>query len=63
MSQATQQGHGGQVQHAEGFDRRWWILMVLCFSLLIIVMDNTIVNVALPTLVRKLHSTESQLQW
>jgi len=60
MSQAVQARQG---QHAEGYDRRWWILAVLCFSLLIIVMDNTIVNVALPTLVRKLHATESQLQW
>jgi len=51
------------MEHADGYDRRWWILAVLCLSLLIIVMDNTIVNVALPTLVRKLHSTESQLQW
>src|SRR5487761_1159320 len=52
-----------EAQHPEGFEKRWWILAVLCLSLLIIVMDNTIVNVALPTLVRTLHSTESQLQW
>jgi len=51
------------MEHAEGYERRWWILVVLCFSLLIIVMDNTILNVALPTLVRKLHASESQLQW
>lgn len=63
VSQAIQRGQAGEVQRAEGYDRRWWILMVLCLSLLLIVMDNTIVNVALPTLVRKLHSTESQLQW
>src|SRR5690606_18663978 len=30
--------------------RRWWALAVLCLSLLLIVMDNTIVNVALPTI-------------
>src|SRR6266550_1877454 len=51
------------MEHAEGFERRWWILGVLCLSLLIIVMDNTILNVALPTLVRKLSASESQLQW
>ena len=50
-------------EHAEGYERRWWILAVLCLSLLIIVMDNTILNVALPTLVRKLHASTSQLQW
>ena len=31
-------------------DRRWWALAVLCFSLLIIALDNTILNVALPAL-------------
>jgi EmrB/QacA subfamily drug resistance transporter len=47
----------------EGYERRWLILGVLCFSLLVIVLDNTILNVALPTLVRKLGATTSQLQW
>jgi MFS family permease len=32
-------------------------------SALIINLDNTILNVALPTLVRELHATSSQLQW
>ncbi|MGZ4114424.1 MAG: MFS transporter [Actinomycetota bacterium] len=50
-------------QQPEGYDRRWWILGVLCLSLLVIGLDNTILNVALPTLVRKLHATDSQLQW
>ncbi len=43
--------------------RRWWILGVLCFSLLVIVLDNTILNVAIPTIVRHLHASNSQLQW
>src|SRR5215475_8638178 len=43
--------------------RRWATLGVLCLSLMIIGLDNTILNVALPTLVRDLHATESQLQW
>jgi EmrB/QacA subfamily drug resistance transporter len=59
--------HGGSVSdgtwHAEGYERRWWILAVLCLSLLVIGLDNTILNVALPTLVRDLHATDSQLQW
>ena len=37
--------------------------MVLCFSLLVIVLDNTILNVAIPTIVRDLDATNSQLQW
>ncbi|HZX53237.1 MAG TPA: MFS transporter, partial [Ilumatobacteraceae bacterium] len=44
-------------------DRRWLTLAVLCISLLIIVIDNTIVNVALPSLVRQLGASVSQLQW
>src|SRR5438093_2395302 len=51
------------MEHAEGYDRRWWILGVLCLSLLVIGLDNTILNVALPTLVRDLHASTSQLQW
>ena len=43
--------------------RRWWTLVVLCLSLLVISLDNTILNVALPTLERDLHATSSQLQW
>src|SRR4051812_22759842 len=42
---------------------RWLTLGVLCLSLLVIVVDNTIVNVALPTLVRELGTSTSQLQW
>jgi EmrB/QacA subfamily drug resistance transporter len=45
------------------YERRWLILGVLCFSLLVIVVDNSILNVALPTLQKQLHASESQLQW
>lgn len=43
--------------------RRWLILAVLCMSLLIIVMDNTILNVAIPTLIRDLGASNAQIQW
>jgi EmrB/QacA subfamily drug resistance transporter len=43
--------------------RRWLALAVLCISLLIVTLDNTVLNVALPTLVRDLHASSSQLQW
>ena len=43
--------------------RRWWTLAVLCLSLLVIGLDNTILNVALPTLQRDLGASASQLQW
>ena len=43
--------------------KRWWALAVLCLSLVVITLDNTILNVAIPTLVRDLHASTSQLQW
>ena len=43
--------------------RRWATLGVLSLSLVVIGLDNTILNVALPTLVRELGATQSQLQW
>ncbi|MFI5046959.1 MAG: MFS transporter [Acidimicrobiia bacterium] len=49
--------------NARAYERRWLILGVLCFSLLVIVLDNTILNVAIPTIVRDLDATNSQLQW
>ena len=43
--------------------RRWWILAVLCLSLFMVVVDNTIVNVALPTLSTDLGASITSLQW
>lgn len=43
--------------------RRWLSLAVLSLSLVIIGLDNTVLNVALPTLVRELGASASELQW
>jgi EmrB/QacA subfamily drug resistance transporter len=43
--------------------RRWYTLAVLCLSLLVIVIDTTIVNVTLPTLATHLHAGSANLQW
>ncbi len=43
--------------------RRWAVLAVLCIAVLVVNIDSTVLNVALPTLVRKLHATSSELQW
>ncbi len=45
------------------YDRRWFILPVLCLSVFLVVVDNTIVNVALPTLSRHLGASTTSLQW
>src|SRR5919197_1432874 len=47
----------------DAYTRRWQALAVLALSLVVIGMDNTILNVALPTLVRDLRASSSQLQW
>ncbi len=44
-------------------DRRWLAFVVLCVPLLIVSLDGTVLNVALPTLVRDLHASDSELQW
>ncbi|HEY7147338.1 MAG TPA: DHA2 family efflux MFS transporter permease subunit [Streptosporangiaceae bacterium] len=46
-----------------GHPRRRPILAVLCLSLLVVVIDNTILNTALPTLARDLNAGTSGLQW
>ena len=43
--------------------RRWWILSALAFSLFMICLDNTVVNVALPAIQQDLHVGLSQLEW
>lgn len=43
--------------------RRGVILAVLCVSLLVVSLDSTILNVALPSIVRAMQATSSQLQW
>jgi EmrB/QacA subfamily drug resistance transporter len=50
-------------RESRSFRLRWWILAVLCLSLLVIVVDNSILNVALPHLQEDLNATFSQLQW
>lgn len=48
---------------AEADPRRWKILVVLCLSLVIVVLGNTVLNVAIPTLVEDLGASQTDLQW
>src|SRR5438067_9648963 len=53
-------GHGG----ADPVNRRRWAaLVVLCIGQLMIVLDVTVVNVALPTIQRELHFSQASLAW
>ncbi|WP_128433890.1 MFS transporter [Streptomyces cyaneus] len=45
------------------YARRWWALLVLCLSLLIVVMANTSLIVAAPDMTRDLDLSSSDLQW
>jgi MFS family permease len=44
-------------------NRRWWTLGAMCFALFMIMLDNTVVNVALPAIQRDLGSSISGLEW
>jgi EmrB/QacA subfamily drug resistance transporter len=45
------------------YQRRWWTLVAIAISVIIVVLDSSIVNIALPTLQRELGATISDLQW
>ena len=42
---------------------RWWTLGAMCFALFMLMLDNTVVNVALPSIQRDLHASLSSLEW
>ena len=46
-----------------GYARRWWVLTTMTVCLLVVIMGNTILNVAIPTLQRDLGATHGELQW
>ncbi|MEV6976965.1 MFS transporter [Kitasatospora sp. NPDC093806] len=52
-----------QVQPEAGHPRRWLILGVLVTSLLVILIDNTILNVGLRTIQHDLNATQSEMEW
>jgi EmrB/QacA subfamily drug resistance transporter len=44
-------------------NRKWWTLGARCFALFMVMLDNTVVNVALPSIQRDLHAQISELEW
>src|ERR1700730_2469572 len=44
-------------------NRKWWTLGAMCFALFMIMLDNTVVNVALPSIQRDLGTSISGLEW
>jgi DHA2 family multidrug resistance protein-like MFS transporter len=47
----------------EGHPKRWAILGVLLVSLLVVVLDNTVLNIALPTIQKDLNASQGGLVW
>ena len=45
------------------FEKRWYVLVIMCIVLFIISIDNTVLNLALPSISAGLGATASQLQW
>jgi EmrB/QacA subfamily drug resistance transporter len=48
---------------ASNYSRRWWILAVLGVAQLMVILDSTIINIALPTAQHDLHFTNADRQW
>ncbi len=44
-------------------NRRWWTLAAMCFALFMVMLDNTVVNVALPSIQRDLKTSIAGLEW
>ncbi len=57
-----QRRRSGRGQPA-GLDRRWWTLIAVCAGTFMLLLDLTVVNVALPDIQLSLHSSFSDLQW
>jgi EmrB/QacA subfamily drug resistance transporter len=44
-------------------NRRWWTLAAMCFALFMVMLDNTVTNVALPSIQRSFDASLSALEW
>ena len=56
-------GEDGTPIDVANYSRRWWILAVLGIAQLMVILDSTIVNIALPTAQHDLHFSNADRQW
>ncbi|HEY1237709.1 MAG TPA: MFS transporter, partial [Solirubrobacterales bacterium] len=49
--------------NADGPNRQWWVLLGTCLGLFILMLDSTVVALALPTIERDLHASADNIQW
>lgn len=48
---------------SDGPNRQWWVLVGTCLGLFILMLDSTVVALALPTIERELHASADNVQW
>jgi EmrB/QacA subfamily drug resistance transporter len=63
VSTVTNQSPDSQDVALEGHPRRWWILFVVALIVFILTADNTILNIAIPTLGQALKANASTVKW
>lgn len=54
---------GNRVPRPQGHPRRWLILGVICLAQLTVLLDNTVLNVAIPSLTREMDASTADIQW
>jgi MFS transporter, DHA2 family, multidrug resistance protein len=66
-AQAAQAAHTGaqaaQTEKESADSRRWWALVAIAASILVVGLDLTVLNLALPTIANDLHASTGDLQW
>ncbi|MDX6628406.1 MAG: hypothetical protein QOH00_652, partial [Gaiellales bacterium] len=50
-------------ERVQRVNHKWWTLAAMCFALFMIMLDNTVVNVALPSIQKDLKTTPENLEW
>lgn len=55
--------HADPKEQSQGHPQRWLILGVICLAQLTVLLDNTVLNVAIPSLTRELGAGTSDIQW
>ena len=62
IGQPTREARTGRGDHGQR-GNKWWTLVAVCLGTFMLLLDITIVNVALPDIQRALHSSFADLQW
>ncbi|MGY3202728.1 EmrB/QacA subfamily drug resistance transporter [Streptomyces sp. TE5632] len=63
QEQAPDRVSDNRVPRPRGHPRRWLILGVICLAQLTVLLDNTVLNVAIPSLTREMDASTADIQW